>query len=326
MLRILAVAVTAVVLGFAPGARASGDQVIAAGVSAGGVDLGGLTVQAAAARLQDRSGPRLQVPLVLMVAGHRFAIDPAELRAQLDAPGTAQRAAAVTAPTGPVDVGLTVVTDAGRVAAQAERVRLAVRRSARSARLVRITSRGVSWRRARVGLEVDASRLAGTIATLAAQPEGRRVTVAVRRIRPARTDGALRRMYPSIVTVDKRTFTLRLFVGLRRVSSYRIAHGQPAYPTPSGQFRIRSKQVNPDWYVPNAPWAGELGGSVVAGGSPQNPLRARWMGLAGGIGIHGTSEEGSIGSRASHGCVRMRVRDVVRLYRRVRVGTPVVIG
>ncbi|WP_375337067.1 L,D-transpeptidase [Conexibacter sp. W3-3-2] len=45
-----------------------------------------------------------------------------------------------------------------------------------------------------------------------------------------------------------------------------------------------------------------------------------------GIGIHGTSEEGSIGSRASHGCVRMRVRDVVRLYRRVRVGTPVVIG
>jgi lipoprotein-anchoring transpeptidase ErfK/SrfK len=45
----------------------------------------------------------------------------------------------------------------------------------------------------------------------------------------------------------------------------------------------------------------------------------------GAVGIHGTAEEWSIGSRASHGCIRMRVSDVIELYRRVPVGTPVLI-
>jgi lipoprotein-anchoring transpeptidase ErfK/SrfK len=49
------------------------------------------------------------------------------------------------------------------------------------------------------------------------------------------------------------------------------------------------------------------------------------MGLANGVGIHGTAEDWSIGSRASHVCIRMHVRDVVDLFRRVNVGTPVLI-
>ena len=99
----------------------------------------------------------------------------------------------------------------------------------------------------------------------------------------------------------------------------------PAYPTPSGRFSSTSKQVNPTWSVPNSPWAGELQGTTVAGGSAANPLKARWMGIANGVGIHGTAQEYSIGSRASHGCIRMRVADVIDLFRRVPVGTPVLI-
>ncbi len=49
------------------------------------------------------------------------------------------------------------------------------------------------------------------------------------------------------------------------------------------------------------------------------------MGIVNGVGFHGTGEEYSIGSRASHGCLRMRVRDVIALYKRVPVGTPVLI-
>jgi lipoprotein-anchoring transpeptidase ErfK/SrfK len=49
------------------------------------------------------------------------------------------------------------------------------------------------------------------------------------------------------------------------------------------------------------------------------------MGLADGVGIHGTSEDWSIGSDASHGCIRMHVWDVKELYARVSVGTPVLI-
>ena len=49
------------------------------------------------------------------------------------------------------------------------------------------------------------------------------------------------------------------------------------------------------------------------------------MGIANGVGIHGTAEDWSIGSRASHGCIRMHVSDVIDLYSRVPVGTPVLI-
>ena len=70
--------------------------------------------------------------------------------------------------------------------------------------------------------------------------------------------------------------------------------------------------MNPPWTAPS--WAGSLAGQTIPGGAANNPLKARWLGLGGGIGIHGTGEPWSIGSRASHGCIRMRVGDVKRLY------------
>jgi lipoprotein-anchoring transpeptidase ErfK/SrfK len=77
--------------------------------------------------------------------------------------------------------------------------------------------------------------------------------------------------------------------------------------------------------VPNSAWAGSLQGQVIPGGAPNNPLKARWLGIADGVGIHGTAEDWSIGSRASHGCIRMHVADVVDLYPRVPVGAKVLI-
>ena len=77
--------------------------------------------------------------------------------------------------------------------------------------------------------------------------------------------------------------------------------------------------------MPNSAWAGSLAGQVIPGGAPNNPLKARWLGIANGVGIHGTAEDWSIGTRASHGCIRMHVSDVIDLYPRVPVGTPVLI-
>ncbi|MBW3654099.1 MAG: L,D-transpeptidase [Actinobacteria bacterium] len=135
----------------------------------------------------------------------------------------------------------------------------------------------------------------------------------------------LRRSASTVITIQQSTFTLRLFKHLRVVRTYKVAVGQPAYPTPRGLFAIQSKQVNPVWSVPNSPWAGELAGTTVTGGSAQNPLKARWMGVTGSVGIHGTSQGYSIGTRASHGCIRMHVNDVIALYKRVPLGTPVLI-
>ena len=83
--------------------------------------------------------------------------------------------------------------------------------------------------------------------------------------------------------------------------------------------------MDPTWNVPDSAWAGSLAGQSIPPG-PDNPLKARWMGIYNGAGIHGTSDVASLGSAASHGCVRMDVPDVIDLYDRVDVGTPVYIS
>jgi lipoprotein-anchoring transpeptidase ErfK/SrfK len=96
--------------------------------------------------------------------------------------------------------------------------------------------------------------------------------------------------------------------------------------TPAGLHKIEWEQVNPPWYVPKKAWAGALAGTVVPPG-PGDPLKARFMSFEGGAGIHGIdpSEYETIGHDASHGCVRMRIPDVIDLYGKSPVGTPVYI-
>ena len=83
--------------------------------------------------------------------------------------------------------------------------------------------------------------------------------------------------------------------------------------------------MNPSWHVPNSAWAGALAGKVIPPG-PQDPIKARWMGIAGGAGIHGTDESRLARQAASHGCIRMAIPDVIDLFDRVQVGDPVFIS
>ena len=177
------------------------------------------------------------------------------------------------------------------------------------------------------GRSLDVKALRAAIVGTLRQPAGARTSSArpARSSRRACSTSDLARAYGTVITIDRANFKLRLFKRLKFSKSYGVAVGQPAYPTPTGRFQISNKQVNPAWTAPNSPWAGELAGTTTPGGSAANPLRARWMGIANGVGIHGTSQEYSIGSRASHGCIRMRVADVIDLYPRVPVGTPVLI-
>ena len=104
-----------------------------------------------------------------------------------------------------------------------------------------------------------------------------------------------------------------------------IAVGKAGLETSAGRYKIQEKIVNPDWHVPDSDWAGALAGRTIPAGDPQNPLEARYMGFHDGEGIHGTAELSSLGSAASHGCIRMAVPDVKQLYGQVKVGTPVFI-
>ena len=131
--------------------------------------------------------------------------------------------------------------------------------------------------------------------------------------------------YPTYLTLDRGTYTLRLFENLQLAKTYTVAVGQEGLETPEGLYHLQDKQVEPTWHVPESDWAGSLAGQSIPPG-PSNPLKARWMGIYEGAGIHGTEETSSLGSAASHGCVRMSVPDVEELYDLVEVGTPIYIG
>jgi lipoprotein-anchoring transpeptidase ErfK/SrfK len=150
------------------------------------------------------------------------------------------------------------------------------------------------------------------------------VTLHVKAIKhnPKITMATLAKANPTIVVVDRPNFRLRLYKHLKLVKTYSVAIGQAGYDTPAGQYHIDDKTINPTWYVPpNAAWAGSLAGHVIPPG-PENPLKSRWLGFGGGRGIHGTADDSSIGSAASHGCIRMHVSDVEALYPRVPLGAP----
>ncbi len=115
-----------------------------------------------------------------------------------------------------------------------------------------------------------------------------------------------------IVSIPDRK--LALVENGRVVKVYPVAVGAPASPSPSGQFRIVQRVANPTYYAPGYPRR------VIPPGKA-NPVGARWIGLnQEGYGIHGTNEPRSVGRRVSHGCIRMRNRDVEELFDRVRVG------
>jgi lipoprotein-anchoring transpeptidase ErfK/SrfK len=144
---------------------------------------------------------------------------------------------------------------------------------------------------------------------------------------PARgpTTAALERRYRYYIAVSRGERRLRLFEQLKLAKTYVIAVGRIGLETPAGLYRIDDKQVNPSWHVPRSSWAGALAGRVIPPG-PDDPLKARWMGFYDGAGIHGTDDLSSLGTAASHGCIRMSIPDVIELYNTVPLHTPVFIS
>jgi lipoprotein-anchoring transpeptidase ErfK/SrfK len=93
----------------------------------------------------------------------------------------------------------------------------------------------------------------------------------------------------------------------------------------SGRAYVERKLVRPSWGPPADIWRANPNlPAVIPGGSPRNPMGERVLGLdRGNYAIHGTNDPSSIGHFVSHGCIRMYNQDVIDLYGRVSVGTPV---
>jgi len=312
---------------------ANPNPTIAQGVSAGGVDLSGLTVIQAAQKLKAEATDHVMRPMALNVAGRSFHLTMQDARMRLNATATAQ--AALNAPPAPADpsgggaatpslVKLVLTHSHGKIAAFVQAVSQRITVQPRDATL-KIGVVHMHVRRARAGHTLDAKATAHLIdTTIDDDAADRNIHVAVQQVRAKVNADDVRQQNTTIVTIDRAHFTLRLFKHLKIARRYPIAVGMAGLETPTGIYHVQDKQVNPSWHVPNAPWAGSLAGQVIPPG-PDDPIVARWMGLANGVGIHGTNEPWSIGSAASHGCIRMRVPDVIQLFDRVPLGTPVLI-
>ncbi len=152
-----------------------------------------------------------------------------------------------------------------------------------------------------------------------------KIVAKVHATKPEITKSEVAAEYPSYLTLDRGTFTLRLWKHLKLAKEYTVAVGMEGLETPEGLYEIQEKEENPVWHVPNSAWAGSLAGQTIPPG-PEDPIKARWMGIFEGAGIHGTEETESLGTAGSHGCIRMAIPDVIELYDQVEVGTPIYIG
>lgn len=148
------------------------------------------------------------------------------------------------------------------------------------------------------------------------------VKLPVRPLRPSVSDESL----GQTIIIRLSENRLYLYDGLKLAKTYPVATGQPAYPTPQGHWVIVNKRTNPTWYNPaKSTWGSELPEIIPPG--PDNPLGTRALDLdASGIRIHGTYAAGSIGTYASHGCIRMYIADSEELFGLVEVGTTVIIA
>lgn len=320
--------------------RTTSDE-IADGVYIQGIDVGGLTRGEARAKLRRRLVAPLDEPLVVRVDDRRYrltarraklgvsidrSVDDA-LAASREGWFVSRAARGVTGRELDEYLPVTVSYDRKAVDRLVARIAEDVERPAVDAK-ADIGLSGVAIQESKPGRRLRApARLERALRThLSKLDLGATVRARTVAVEPEVTTDQVAEKYPTVMVVDRGATSLTLYKNLEVAKTYEVAIGKIGYDTPTGLYSIQNKQVDPAWHVPDSEWAGKLAGQVIPPGDSRNPLKARWMGIIGGAGIHGTADEGSIGSAASHGCVRMRVADVIDLFDRVEVGTPVYIG
>jgi hypothetical protein len=284
---------------------------IAAGVSIGGVPVGGLT-SADAYEAVDQS---FSQPLTIVVRSHRLAPQPGQLGGVARIGEAVARAGSAVPGT---QIRLEVSVNRARVRSYVGVVAKRFDVQTVDAQLFLRNLR--PWiAKPVIGLTLYRARAeAAIVGALVANKHGplelrQKVTP------PATT----RTNFGPVIVIRRGSNGLHLYRGMRPWRVFPVATGQAIYPTPLGRFRIVVKWRNPWWYPPSSPWAAGL--KPVPPG-PGNPLGTRWMGLsAPGVGIHGTPDAASIGYSASHGCIRMRIHEAEWLFRQVRIGTTVFI-
>ncbi len=334
---VVSVAVLAFLLFAAVGSWAydsAHDQQIAHGVRAGGVDIGGLSTAAAKRKLRRRLTPVVERPVSVVFRGRRFDLDPNRAQTQLnvdamvrDALDRSRGGNVVTRTLRGIFGGTVKAHVPAAVTYSHSEVDAFVREVAQGVNLApQDASVGISGGRlqkldAHDGRQVNEDRLRKNVETALTKVRNNRdAGVPYSVLHPKVTSDQLAARYPTVIAVNRGAFQLTLYKRLQVAKTYTIAVGRQGLETPAGRYVVHDKEIDPSWHVPNSSWAGKLAGQVIPPG-PKDPLKARWIGITDGAGIHGTDDIGSLGSAASHGCIRMAIPDVIDLYNRTPYGS-----
>ncbi len=184
---------------------------------------------------------------------------------------------------------------------------------------IEVEGRTVSIHPEKVGLTLDVKASVDKVINQLLK-EDRNIDLKIHETKPEYTVNDI----DKIILIIRGERKLYLFQKESLVKVYPVAVGQPAYPTPYGDWSVVGKRRHPSWINPGSAWAKNMPPVIPPG--PGNPLGTRKLELnAPAIRIHGTYSTGSIGRAASHGCIRMTIRDVEEIFEIVSVGTPVFI-
>jgi lipoprotein-anchoring transpeptidase ErfK/SrfK len=319
------------------------EDTIGKGVTIGGVDVSGLKRDAAEAKLRQQILEPLNRTVTVDHGKHRWRLTAKEAKVATNLEATVDEALirsregniikrswrGVTGEQLDAKLEPQVTFSDAAIIRLLDRVRKSVNRPAMNA-TIKFAVSGPSTTPSHEGLALDATTLHQKIKAALGKPDSaRRFSAATHHVKPKVSSEQLIAQNSTTLVVNREQFKLVVYKDLKEVKSYSVAIGAVGRDTPEGLYHIQNKAVNPAWTKPNSDWvAPDERGDVVPGGTAENPLKARWLGIFNGAGIHGVdpSEYGSIGHAASHGCVRMRISDVEDLYPRVPVGAPIFIA
>jgi lipoprotein-anchoring transpeptidase ErfK/SrfK len=317
------------------------DDRLAAGIRIGGVDVGGMDVEAAKRLVHERAVAPKRRTLRVHTRARTFVLTPAQLGVRADIDEALDRALSESrrgwfgsrvlraVGGGKLDESIALTTRYARgVLPRLVAEVAAFTYVAPVDATVQPDASGLRRVPERPGSRIDTGALHRSLER-AAQNRSRPADINVTTvpIAPKVTTQQLAEHTPAFIVIDRNAHVLRFYEHLKPSRSWPIAVGRAGLETPAGLYDIQWKETNPKWRVPNSEWAGDLAGTTIPPG-PDNPIKARWMAFTGGAGIHGIdpSSYSSIGTDASHGCVRMRIPDVISLYARAPVGTPVYVA
>ncbi len=303
------------------------------GVSIAGVDVGNMTRDEAVRAVTTQADTTLGSTLTVTAAGRTWTLTPAALGTRADVEGAVDRAFAVADRMSmlsrvyhrvadkavPTSIDLRYSYDRAKLRAFVGQVFDEVAKPAVDASISLVDDQLV-LQHARAGRELKRGAALQRLETALRHRLGS-VTLPVHTVEPSVTAATLGKT----IVVDLSENMLYLYDGLKVIKRYPVATAAPGYVTPVGTWSVVNKVENPTWYNP-APDGWGAGEPLVIPPGPGNPLGTRALYLnAPGIRIHGTYASSSIGTHASHGCIRMYISDSEELYPLVPIGTTVII-